>query len=98
MLTEYEVKAQALGVAQAEAEIESGAQYPTDSPLSGEWADSLTPRDLATRVGYLDEVAGYVPEEGVSGLCDAFEAGYSGTWQYELDDRLQASGGECEWL
>lgn len=74
------------GIEYALAEIANGNDAPDDSPLSGEWADSMTPRKVAGNVGYQDtDDQDYA--EGETELADAWEMGYEGTWRTHLDNQ-----------
>lgn len=68
--------AKALGAEYAANGIEAGEFRPEESPLSGEWADRITPRDIPRMLGL------EVPEEDadwiLSDFADAWEAGYLG--------------------
>jgi len=76
------------GVEHALAEIRQGNTEPFESPLSGEWADGLSPRDVAANVGYFEDLSapnGEAYQSGESGLCDHWENGYNETWQAHLE-------------
>jgi hypothetical protein len=80
-------KAENLGVEYAAAEIAGGSSGPQAGPLSGEWADGLTPVDVARNVGFHDDPAARATDdaEAMSELADAWETGYFSTWQSHLD-------------
>lgn len=70
-------KAKDNGLAYAMAGIMQGETVPQDSPLSGEWAGALTPRDVvegAAGPGTFENAQ----EWEVTELCDSWEDGYNG--------------------
>jgi hypothetical protein len=68
------------GIEYALGEIANGNAEPQDGPLSGEWADGLTPQMVARNVGYTDDDG-----EAITELADAWEGGYNSAWQSHLD-------------
>lgn len=77
------------GVEYALDEIANGNDGPQESPLSGEWADGLTPRKVAANVGYFHNLSAGSDEayaEGESALCDVWEVGYNETWRNHLEN------------
>jgi hypothetical protein len=78
---EQVAKAKANGREYADNGIAAGEQHPQESPLSGEWAGSLTPRDVVNMAVGRDDA--YHDAEGWESneLCDAWEDGYlSAPW------------------
>lgn len=77
---EQVAKAKANGREYAENGIAAGQRTPDESPLSGEWAGALTPRDvveMAAGPGTFDGAQDFEVTE----LCDAWEDGYlSAPW------------------
>lgn len=76
-----------LGTDYALTERRNGATEAQESPLSGEWADDPTDRDIALNVGYapgeddtIEEMDEYA--EGRSELADAWERGYFDAWAH----------------
>lgn len=79
-----ESRAESFGMHTAETEIMFGAGVGHDAPLSGEWADSLSERDLFILVMHYD----VIDEDDLvlmERLADSFEAGYHARWG-ALDD------------
>lgn len=79
-----ESRAESFGIHTADSEIIFGAAEPREAPLSGEWADDLSPRDLFILVMQRDAVT----EEDyllIEDLAVSFEAGYFSRWG-EVDD------------
>jgi hypothetical protein len=77
------------GIEYALDEINAGHRTePQDGPLSGEWADGLTPRMVAGNVGYLEGLSahGETYYDGETQLADAWERGYEDTWRTYLDN------------
>lgn len=76
------------GIEYALAEIHAGNAGPQESPLSGEWADAIVPRDVAYNVGYMEDLSahGAAYAEGETALADAWEQGYDDTWMVYLDN------------
>lgn len=74
------------GIEYALAEIANGNEGPRESPLSGEWADDLTPRMVAENAGYYEGLSAhgeaYYDQE--TALADAWEDGYRETWANHL--------------
>ena len=66
------------GGERARIEQQNGATEPREAPLSGEWADDPTPRDVARDAGYGGEDA-----EEIDEIADAWENGYFDTWRHE---------------
>ena len=58
-----------------------GVWGPASGPLSGEWADGMTPCGL---VQELDYDPGDVDNAGVDALCDAYETAYYDAWRDEV--------------
>lgn len=89
-------KAKANGREYADNGIAAGEQSPQESPLSGEWAGALTPRDVVEMVagpGTFDNAY----DSEVTDLCDAWEDGYlSAPWP--RDPESFAVGDEVEIL
>ena len=77
------------GVEYALAEIANGNEGPQDGPLSGEWADGLTPRMVAGNVGYFRDLSAHdvAYDEGESAICDHWENGYAETWRAHLENQ-----------
>lgn len=64
------------------------------SPLSGEWADSMTPQRLMVEMG-LDPSTTYPPESGMheDDICDAYEQGFSDAyWATVIADAQNVVG------
>ena len=79
-------KASAHGTEYALQEITNGRTEPRESPLSGEWADDLTDRDVALNVGYAPKTNATIEEmdeyaEARSELADAWERGYNDVYR-----------------
>jgi hypothetical protein len=73
-------KAKANGLEYATNGIAAGERSPSESPLSGEWAGALTPRDVVNMACGAD-VFDNAQEWEVTELCDAWEDGYlSAEW------------------
>jgi hypothetical protein len=73
-------KARSNGLEYATNGIAGGEKSPSESPLSGEWAGAVTPRDVVNMACGIDafEIA---EEWAVTELCDAWEDGYySAQW------------------
>lgn len=79
-----ESRAESFGMHTAETEIMFGAGVGREAPLSGEWADSLSERDLFILVMHRD-VAGEDDLVLMTNLAENFEAGYHARWG-GLDD------------
>ncbi len=58
----------------ARIEQQNGATEPRAAPLSGEWADDPTPRDVARNAGYFEDDD---PE-----IATAWENGYFDAWEH----------------
>jgi hypothetical protein len=78
-------RAQQMGIDYAKHEIAQGQEI-QEAPLSGEWADGLTDRQIAFGVDftYLENL------EGVLELGNAWETGYFDTWQEHADALAEA--------
>ena len=50
-------------------------------PLSGEWADELTPRDLVTNLGLALDV---IHDSDENQICDAYETAHRDAWLAEI--------------
>lgn len=72
-------KAAELGGAYARAEQQNGATEPREAPLSGEWADDPTPREVARNAGYFEDDDPEIQDE----IATAWENGYFDTWRHE---------------
>jgi hypothetical protein len=73
-------KAKANGREYADNGIAGGEKSPAESPLSGEWAGALTPRDVVNMAAG-DGAYDNAQEFEVTDLCDAWEDGYlSASW------------------
>jgi len=77
------------GTEYALRERENGSTQAQEAPLSGEWADGITPQDVARNVGFLpeplttpDEDAEYF--EAKTELADAWERGYFDAWAHSI--------------
>lgn len=68
-----------LGAAYARAERENGATEAREAPLSGEWADDPTPRDVARNAGYFEDDDPEIIDE----IATAWENGYFDAWRHE---------------
>jgi hypothetical protein len=79
-------KAKANGREYAENGIAAGERSPQESPLSGEWAGAITPRDVVEMAVGSDTA--YHSAEGWESneLCDAWEDGYySAPWPEPME-------------
>jgi hypothetical protein len=74
--------ASALGSDRARAQIAAGCVRSEETPLSGEWADSPSPRSVAADVGYA-RLGSTSAVDGVEALADAWENGYFDTWEHQ---------------
>jgi len=77
-------RAKALGLEYANNGIAAGEQAPQDSPLSGEWADGITVRDIFVQLG-----ADYDKAEDFerTDVADSWEDGYrSAAWPFTTQD------------
>jgi hypothetical protein len=73
-------EAKANGLEYATNGIAAGARSPFDTPLSGEWAGALMPRDVVN-MACGDGAYDNAQEWEVTELCDAWEDGYhSAPW------------------
>lgn len=72
-------KATELGGAYARAEQQNGVTEPREAPLSGEWADDPTPREIARNAGYFEDDDPEIIDE----IATAWENGYFDTWRHE---------------
>lgn len=74
-------KAKALGLEYANNGIAAGELSPSESPLSGEWAGSIAPRDVVNMATGIDGAFAKASSFEVTDLCDAWEDGYfSADW------------------
>lgn len=76
-----------LGSQQALAEIRNGAEEPRESPLSGEWADEVSPSRIAAAVSYTG-----TSDSAVDELADAWERCYFDTWEHETSVKAEEDG------
>ena len=67
-------RARALGLEYATNGIAGGERAPEESPLSGEWAGAISPRDI---VGQLGGDYSKLEDFEVSDICDSWEDGYN---------------------
>jgi hypothetical protein len=82
-------KAKANGREYADNGIAAGERFPQESPLSGEWAGAITPRDvvnMAAGEGAFDNAQDFE----VTDLCDAWEDGYNSAPWPEYQERLRS--------
>ena len=70
-------KAQANGREYADNGIAAGEKFPQESPLSGEWAGAIMPRDVVNMAAGRDDAIGIAKDFEVDQLCDAWEDGYN---------------------
>lgn len=84
LLASHKRKAKSFGRQTALDHILDGATEPREGILSGEWADGLTPYDIATHVGFPHESeSGMDPDDYsdlLADLADVFEAAYENTF------------------
>lgn len=74
-------KAKANGLEYANNGIAAGETSPASSPLSGEWAGSITPKDVVNMAADDDGAYDRADEFEITDLCDAWEDGYlSAEW------------------
>jgi hypothetical protein len=74
------------GTEYALQERANGSTGPQEAPLSGEWADGLTPRDVARNVGWdPQEMIPYSEGDAVDELADAWERGYNDAWAHSIE-------------
>ena len=80
--------AHAAGAEYALLEAGEGATQAQESPLSGEWADGMTPRKIAYNVGFIPTHANPVEsqdyQDGEQELADAWERGYFDAWTHSI--------------
>jgi hypothetical protein len=57
---------------------------PATAPLSGEWADGMTPQGLIEEVGAGWDIDDPDAEIVLSALCDAYEDAYYDAWHDEV--------------
>lgn len=67
------------GTEYALREHANGATEAQESPLDGQWADAITPRDVANNVGFTDT---FVGSDAMMELADAWERGYFDAWTH----------------
>lgn len=74
-------QAATLGTEYALQEFSNGSAKGQEAPLSGEWADGLTSRDVARNVDFeeLDNA------EAVYELADAWETAYHAQWNVNYE-------------
>ena len=70
------------GTEYAVEERRNGAEQGQESPLSGEWADGMTPRKVAYNVGYFMAEHEEDYESAENELADAWERGYFDVWAH----------------
>jgi hypothetical protein len=71
-------RAKALGLEYAQNGIAGGQRSPEDSPLSGEWADGITPNDIIVQLG---GDPSKLEDWEIQDVCDNWEDGYlSAEW------------------
>lgn len=74
-------KAKANGLEYATNGIAAGELSPAESPLSGEWAGSITPKDVVNMAASDDTAYERAEDFEITDLCDAWEDGYlSANW------------------
>lgn len=78
-------KAHQLGTEYALQERAGGATQAQDAPLSGEWADGMTPKTIAGNVGYYPSYDDMEDGEDLTELADAWERGYIDTWTHSIE-------------
>ena len=78
-ITAIHDKAAELGAERARIEQQNGATEPREAPLSGEWADDPTPRDVARNAGYFEDDDPEIIDE----IATAWENGYFDAWRHE---------------
>jgi hypothetical protein len=69
-------KAKANGREYADNGIAAGEKFPQESPLSGEWAGALTPRDVV-EMACGPQTYPIAQDWAIEELCDAWEDGYN---------------------
>lgn len=77
--------ASAQGAEYAMDEHRNGATQAQESPLSGEWADGMTPGKVARNVGFdrADSLEQY--SDGEHELANAWETGYNDAWAHSIE-------------
>ena len=76
------------GTEYALQEIQNGNDGPQESPLSGEWADGIINRDVASNVGYVNDATEEDFEtynDAINALADAWEISYNDTWRIHTE-------------
>lgn len=76
-------QAATLGTEKALDEFASGNASAQESPLSGEWAGGLVPRDIAFNVGFKDEDSNF--GEALDELAEAWEQAYFSQWNVNYE-------------
>lgn len=66
------------GGERARIEQQNGATEAREAPLSGEWADDPTPRDVARNAGYFEDDDPEIIDE----ISTAWENGYFDAWEH----------------
>ena len=74
-------QASTLGTEYALQEKAGGRTEPQESPLSGEWADGIVPRDIARNVGFADVDSNF--GEALDELANAWENAYNDQWRVQ---------------
>ena len=69
-------KAKANGREYADNGIAAGEKFPQDSPLSGEWAGAITPKDVV-EMACGPQTYPIEQDWAITELCDAWEDGYN---------------------
>ncbi len=67
------------GTEYALQERANGATEPREAPLSGEWADDPSPRDIARNAGYFEDDDPEIIDE----IATAWENCYFDAWRHE---------------
>ena len=75
--------ASTLGTEYALQEHAGGATEPQESPLSGEWADGITERDVVRNVGFDYDNEDEDTGEGITELGNAWETAYNDQWRVQ---------------
>lgn len=84
-------RAKAFGKEYAEHGIKAGDTAPLESPLNGEFADGITPRDVVTLLAGGDASKFDTLEDWeVTDICDHWEDGYNSA---EWPERCPETGG-----
>lgn len=74
-------KAKANGLEYATNGIAGGERSPQHSPLSGEWAGAISPKDVVDMAAGREGAFNEVDECELTDICDAWEDGYfSAPW------------------